>query len=172
MDKQALPLCERKVNKKYDGFTKLMVVGGAGADYKVEIVDLSGEGHNCPNIADNPKDYGTIGAFVGGKAVVCGGEDNTCHSLSDSSSDWQVSNPLNVRRDFAAGVMVEEGRWWVIGGDDGSGNLFSTQVYEPDTERFVNGWQMPFATSEHQVVRVNETHYVLMDMDRVVLLNR
>lgn len=54
-------------------FTKLMVVGGYSAPGKVEIIDFSGQNLTCPNINDFNFDYGSVGTYINGKSLVCGG---------------------------------------------------------------------------------------------------
>ena len=56
-------------------YTKLMVVAGHPTDAKAEIVDLSGDDATCPDVADYPYAYGTLGTYIGDRAMVCGGWD-------------------------------------------------------------------------------------------------
>ena len=76
------------------GYTKLMVIGGGGsATFKVEVIDLSGQGQTCNAVADFPIDFGSFGTYVesAGKILVCGGSNNfagttDCYTLSGGVS--------------------------------------------------------------------------------------
>ena len=68
-----------------------MVVGGEPVESsggKVELIDLSGQSLSCPSIPDFPIPiYGSVGTFINGKALVCGGSDGdykyrTCYSYN------------------------------------------------------------------------------------------
>lgn len=64
-----------------------MVVGGypSSAFGVAEILDLTGESTNCASIPDFPVDYASVGTFINGKALVCGGT-NTSYSGSHSQT--------------------------------------------------------------------------------------
>ena len=53
--------------------TKLMVVGGDNAERQVQVINLSGDGKTCTTPDLYPNEKGTTGAFINGKAMVCGG---------------------------------------------------------------------------------------------------
>ena len=59
-------------------FTKLMAVGGAGAEQKAELLDLSGASLSCPTVADYDAVayHESVGVFIDGHALVCGGYAN------------------------------------------------------------------------------------------------
>lgn len=74
-------------------WTKLMAVGGYPRDsfYKVEIVDISGNNLTCQAIEDYPVQEGSVGTFIGGRPIVCGGSTmegvfdytyNECYTFS------------------------------------------------------------------------------------------
>ena len=54
-------------------YTKVMVVGGNYADFKVEVIDLSGNQTQCRSYPDFPIAQGSVGTFINGKVLVCGG---------------------------------------------------------------------------------------------------
>jgi hypothetical protein len=60
-----------------------MMVGGNGANYDVELVDLSGNNISCQKPNDFPFAYGSIGTFLQNQALVCGGyypdHSNSCY---------------------------------------------------------------------------------------------
>ena len=50
--------------------------GVTNVAFKVEVVDLSGEGQTCAAIADFPSTYGALGAYFDGFPTACLG--TTC----------------------------------------------------------------------------------------------
>ena len=54
-----------------------MIVGGSPdpAHGKCELIDLTSAStiNRCPNINDYPVDSGSVGTFINGRAMVCGG---------------------------------------------------------------------------------------------------
>ena len=69
-----------------------MIVGRWPSDHfgASELIDLSGQSLDCPEIAAFPVDYGSVGTFIDNKALVCGGisavEKSDCYSY-----DMQVN---------------------------------------------------------------------------------
>lgn len=53
----------------------MMVVGGNGANYDVEVIDLSGQLRTCDKPPKTPSDValGSTGAFYDGSVIICGG---------------------------------------------------------------------------------------------------
>ena len=75
-----------------------MVVGGYPAENEAEIVDLSETNVNCPTIPNFPgASYGSVGTFINGRALVCGGESSSdsCYSYNQevlNIEDFKISN--------------------------------------------------------------------------------
>lgn len=66
-------------------FTKVMVIGGINAEFKVEVIDLNGK--SCQSYPDFPIAKYSVGTFINDKALVCGGFtskklEKDCYSLS------------------------------------------------------------------------------------------
>ena len=74
-------------------YSKLMVVGGYGAEYDVEVIDLGDENQNCRKPANYPIEHASTGFFFDGQATVCGGG----YPVTDScySFDFQVKQKTN-----------------------------------------------------------------------------
>jgi hypothetical protein len=96
--------------------------------------------------------YGHTAAAVGGRLCVAGGltltENNgvigfaspiaECASLSNPN-DWGTTGPMNVPRYFAHSAVGPDGRWYVYGGLDGTGNAVpEVEVYDPVS----NTWRL------------------------------
>lgn len=99
-----------------------MVIGDRTHEkFTAEVVDLSSELTVCPFIADYPIEFGAIGAWVDGKALVCGGgEDPTspeklCYTYNNVSNAWDSHEPMIVNRQTFSGTLLENGDWWITG---------------------------------------------------------
>ena len=73
-----------------------MVVGG-NIYKKAELIDLSGQNLNCPDISDYPVESGSVGTFINGKAMVCGGDSGPEFNANCSSYNMQVSKFVVIR---------------------------------------------------------------------------
>lgn len=51
----------------------MMIVGGSSAENLAELLDFSGQNRVCPEIPNCPLDSGSVGVYIDGKALVCGG---------------------------------------------------------------------------------------------------
>ena len=69
-----------------------MVVGGdPSSNYRVEVVDLSGNNVPCSSVSSNPSKYGSAGAFVDDMLLICGGYgDHVASTVDCNSYDVQV----------------------------------------------------------------------------------
>ena len=101
----------------------LMVVGGYGssdANYDVEIIDLSGKNRTCrDDIADFPVNYGSVGTFIEGSPLVCGGRDSqsSCWNYDPLANVWNISKYAMIEgRYAAAAAQISETEWWITGG--------------------------------------------------------
>ena len=48
-----------------------MIIGGVKEN--VKVIDISDNGKLCRSFPDFPIKYGSVGTFINGKAMVCGG---------------------------------------------------------------------------------------------------
>ena len=72
-------------------FTKVMAVGGLGAQNKVEVIDLSGNGKPCRSFPYFPIQDGSVGTFINDKVLVCGGAFSGSRSWGYYSSCYSYS---------------------------------------------------------------------------------
>ena len=79
------------------------------AYYKSEVVDLSGQNRTCPEIADFPLAYASIGSFFNGQVFVCGGHfgvnssisKDQCFSYNKDENKWDEEARMNAERNHA-----------------------------------------------------------------------
>ena len=67
-----------------------MVVGGTPTFGDSELIDLSGQNLNCPDITDYPVYSSHVGTFINNKAMVCGGS-GPLYSSDCNSYNMQVN---------------------------------------------------------------------------------
>ncbi|CAM6054615.1 unnamed protein product [Sphagnum tenellum] len=149
---------------------KLFLVGGFGARAEVEIVDLSETNRTCPTAADYPPPIitGSFGTFIGGKLLVCGGEDanylirtNECFTYEPETDEWLRADSMRVGRSDAAAVQLSPTKWWVTGGRNFVEYLKSTEIYTVG-EGFSSYVDLPTSRYFHNLVKVDDTHVMLL----------
>ena len=114
---------------------------------------------------DIPEDLeDAVGAFVDGKPIVCGGIFTAnCYNYDFDSQEWESSSPMDAKIKGASSNMVDRSTWWVAGGSDLSGSLSTSVLYKNGS--WSEGPRLPFATSNHCMVQVNSTHFLLLGGD-------
>ena len=147
--------------------TILMVVGGYNNDdtaaYDVELVDFSGQGRSCGKPFNYPgSEYGSVGAYVNAKAIVCGGYPFTsdCYIYVPSNGTWNKTNSQLQQRNYAVSTVVQE-TWWTTGGFIGL-YLKSTEVYDYVTSDFAPFMDLPAPRDFHNLVKINESFIMLL----------
>ena len=109
-----------------------MVVGGwisGDPISNVEIISLQ-----SPHLCRKPKDFpleihSTVGAFIGGQALVCGGRKrestghqdyvstSSCYAYSFATDEWIKANfSLTEERGYATSALLPDGTFMVLGG--------------------------------------------------------
>ena len=116
---------------------------------------------------------GAVGAMLGSTPILCGGceysDVSYCseHSFSDScisfqNSQWSQSHSMNKKRMSAAGVQVNSGTFWILGGlSSGSENhggslLDSTEFIIQGQTNGVPGPKLPSGLDNMCAVKVSE----------------
>ena len=77
----------------------LFTIGAMNPDgqWTAEIVDISGANRICPYISNFPVQYGSVGTYINGEAMVCTGTNppeftNECYTYDPSSDTWIFKN--------------------------------------------------------------------------------
>ena len=121
----------------------------------VDLVEIGGTA-NCRVPAPLPHgDFvEAVGAFVAGKAMVCGGQVIDCFSYNFKARTWEQEEPLDGERKNAASVLVDKNTWWIAGGF-GSPYYASSIVYNGTS--FSPGPRLPKAQSSFCLAKINST---------------
>ena len=70
---------------------------------------------------------------------------------------------MNKKRHLAASVLDSRGKFWMLGGTDGSSATDSTEIYEYEEKKWRKGYPLPFELRDtglqsHCAVTLNSTH--------------
>ena len=103
------------------------------------------------------------GGWFGNQLIVCGGHNtNTydtfkeCYKIGKENTSF-VGNMKNARR-YAASIMLEDGRLWILGGgDDNSNILKSTEYISAHDGSQEDGPDFPSPIWKHSAIIINET---------------
>ena len=149
-----------------------MVVGGypASAYYDVELIDMTGQGRTCKKPDVYPgAEYGSVGAFLQDRAIVCGGYSylndsylftSQCYYYNKDGT-WTEGPSMIEERAFAAD-LVFDGQLWVAGGRNSAGNLNSTEVFDSSGDSFSYYVDMPEARYTHNIVALGDNRTMLV----------
>ena len=146
--------------------TVLLVVGGypTSAYNDVEILDISGQGRSCRKADDYPgTTYGSSGAFFEDKAIICGGTGYTdeCYNFDPTTGSWIRSYTLLQERRYARSTIIN-GKWWVTGGENNSGNLDETEVLRSNSSSFTLYYTLPARRRWHNLVNIDGNQVMLL----------
>ena len=139
-----------------------MVIGG-NLPFRndIEILDLS-KNSVCTKPADIPEKFtkSAVGAYVDKRVMLCGGwlAGKECGEYEFDTQQWsEVPYSLNIERAEAAGAMLQNGSWIIIGGKGPDEEpLFSTDFF--NNGLFEPNLQWPEAISGHCVANLNSSH--------------
>ncbi len=114
-------------------FNKLLIVSGtifSGVPHIPEFIDLASSTTVCNTPPLYPPkvsyDADAVGTFIGSKALVCGGRlgggfknwktHRECYFFDGCNGGWSRGPDLPDERYGARGVMLDDKRWWIVGG--------------------------------------------------------
>ena len=140
-----------------------MVLGG-NQIYRndIEILDMSKKLSVCSKPINFPQEHvrGAIGAFYRGNNILCGGEQagKICHQYSFLFHEWiKAPFALTTERTRAAGVMLSNASWVVLGGSNLNDDPLPTVEVMTDG-LFMEGIMWPEAVSGHCIRNFNGSH--------------
>ena len=98
-------------------------------------------------------DFGT-GIYFNGTPIVC--EELNCATYSFSDAQWTLGpNPI-INRDGARAALLEDNQMWLTGGREvATSEVLIDGFFQP-------GPALPIDTFLHCLVRVNQTHYLMI----------
>ena len=154
-------------NAEFGGFrngSKKFLVLGGNQDFRTDVEILAA--YKTPSICSKPADIpdkfskGAIGAYFNGKVLLCGGwmAGKECNEYKLTRHQWRpVSYSLTTERSEAAGAMLQNGSWIVIGGKGlDETPLFSTEIF--NNGLFAPNFLWPEAISGHCLKQLNNSH--------------
>ena len=143
--------------------TYLVIGGNQVYRTDVEVLDVSRNSSVCTKPANIPEEFsrGAVGAYLNKVAILCGGwfAGKECIRYDFSTHQWSdVPYSLQVERAEAAGAMLQNGSWLIIGGKGVDRNAL------PSTELLDNGFfslnlLWPEAISNQCVEKLNGSHF-------------
>ena len=145
-----------------------MVVGGdtSWSWNDVEMVDLTGQDRQCRKPEDFPGAYyGSVGAYVQGQAIVCGGYtdpssySSDCYSYNPGNGAWTEISSMISKREYAASTFIQ-GHWWVTGGYMPL-VLSDTEVLISNCS-FIPYYDLPVARYHHSIVALDSNKAMLL----------
>ena len=128
-----------------------------------------GKNSDPPNYPDHPRSiYGATGGFLHHDFITCGGDEgasgedpshptNYCFKLGSE----EPFATMMKKRVYAASIVLEPGKLWILGGYDESGILSSTEFIFSDG-RNEEGPPMPIALYGHAMVKINQSTSLLV----------
>ena len=119
----------------------------------------------CTQPADIPDKHskGAIGTYFDQKIIMCGGwlAGRECQEYSLATYEWSISSYslLNERAE-AAGAMLENGSWIIIGGKgiDNSLPMSSTEIFDWKRSIFMPSLPWSEPVSGHCMEKINNSH--------------
>ena len=122
---------------------------------------------SCQNLAPFAKmAFGATGALVEGVPLICGGGYypsgsyyDECYQITKLMTSL-VTNMKSKRR-YAASVVLDNNKLWVMGGHDGSTYLSSTEYVQIGAGS-TSGPDLPLAVYSHAIVAWNSSYFMLI----------
>ena len=132
-----------------------------------EILDLVDSTLSCQHLAPFPKEMrGPTGGLVDGVPLICGGsESSDINSVSDecyiiSKLTTSLVAIMKEKRVYAASVVLNDTKLWVMGGKDSFS--FSSSEYIKLSFGSTPGPELPSAVHGHAVVAWNSSFFMLI----------
>ena len=144
--------------------SRILILGGNQA-YRTdsEIMDLTTESSSiCTQPANIPDQHskGAVGTFYDGRILLCGGwtAKKNCHQYSLLEQEWtRAPYMLGNERIEAAGAMLDNGSWLIIGGK-GLDEIPQSSTEMLVSTRFMANLLWPEAVSGHCIEAKNSSH--------------
>ena len=93
-----------------------MVVGGNGALYDVEVLNLADDSSECFKPKNCPLARYSVGTFLNGRAMVCEEyQDKYCAVYDEIQDKWTNITATNRLRSNAEGILLTDDLFWILG---------------------------------------------------------
>ena len=144
----------------------MVVTSGYGdSGYLSQTETLAiGDNSDPPIYPDHPRRIdGATGGFLHHDFITCGGYVSD-EGYTDKCFKLGSEEPfatMMTKRGYAASIILEPEKLWILGGIDGSSRLSSTEYIYADG-RNEEGPPMPIALAYHAIVKINDTTSLLV----------
>lgn len=144
-----------------------MAIGGIGANYDAEIVDLSEEKNvTLPKPGNLSLSlFGMVANVVDDQVLVCSGyQISNCYVYDFELNRWNETTSLDTQRYGAVSFVLDGSRWYILGGEDlstGVARYLDTSVVYTHAHQggtFEAGGKLPYTGAFGCVAAVNATH--------------
>ena len=139
--------------------------GNSGYLSNTETIDFAGNNSEPSIYPDHPRIIqGATGGSLHQKFITCGGYDsdeghtNKCYLLGSE----EPFATMKRERWFAASVVLEPGKLWILGGEDKNRNTLSSTEYIFADGSNEEGPPMPIALMCHAMVKINQSTSILV----------
>ena len=130
-----------------------------------EVVDLDSQDLPVPTFQNYSKSLdGAVGGWVRKLFIVCGGyvdgEDFSKECYKIGIESISLHGNMKEKRGFAASIELAD-KLWVLGGQDGSKTLASTEYIHHNGSQ-EDGPDLPIDLYGHAAIKINETHSMII----------
>jgi len=163
--------CDPNNDNKVCSLSELIFVGpGFGSFGGAEIISLplGSDSSSDVLVDDYPafsdyQSWGLVAGFVNGNIIVCGTIllGDQCHSLNISTGQWEPFMSMNSRRFMASSVMLSNGDFMVLGGDNGYTWNMDSEYFSIEQQQWVTGPSIPNLMVGSCAVEMNDTHFLI-----------
>ena len=142
---------------------RFLVVGGylaSSSGPSTEVIDLANPSLTCNSFGELGTEQAySVGGLLENTPIVCGGSHSSIRQSCLIFGQSQTMTMTEPRR-YAVSVVLNTTTMWVMGGQDDSNYLSSTELIT--LEKAVSGPSLPHAVSSHCAVKFNESQiYVI-----------
>ncbi len=124
---------------------------------------FSNADNKCKDLPNFPvATGGAVGALIQDYPLICGGANESGYTQECyifQRGNWQVVGQLFMARRYAASLKMPNGSLWILGGEDGSQYLASTEILNLDDQGMITehvyGPSLPQASEAHCAVEWN-----------------
>ena len=139
-----------------------MIAGGSDDtdNTMTEVVALI-KSNSTPSFGQLPSERkSAVGTMLGNAPIICGGRVGSSHLDTCISyhqdSEWSQTHTMVNKRSAAADVKVNATTFWILGGDDGSSNLDSTEFIIQGQTNGVPGPKLPYEMVGMCAIKISE----------------
>jgi hypothetical protein len=149
---------------------KVLIADGSLTDYAEVFEEDKSRFVATAHCMTKDRRFGPVATMLAdGNVLVTGGQGHSVqgspgpyhntgevYSMSSIQFNLPTSTMADTRR-YHTGTLLDTGKVLIAGGENGSGRLSSTALYDPDTETFTGTGIMSVGRYRHTAVKLNPT---------------